>query len=318
MGEERTQRRYLNWRALIETDYIAMFIKTWFTFLATLQELVYIDTSSRDSKILREYKNMLFEEVEVHMDDEFMKNVLRSYIQAKNRVLNLNEFKEHYFQIFYSYNERYSQCFEYEYKGRITKLCLRVFPNKSEKHLKITLSDERKEFIRYFGEVIETGFSLSEAISDRRIFQDKDVFIGEVLSSIMQKAENIVNNNYRLDDMGRKKRMIFLKKKCLLDIKTKLRHELDIREVFPLKPHNKISTLNPNTLEIREKPQFFEEDLTRWFVDFAYKLRNILFHSIIDPLDENWQLLFKHSYRALRHLTEENIRFLQNNKGRGD
>lgn len=92
---------------------------------------------------------------------------------------------------------------------------------------------------------------------------------------------------------------------------------MDIKSVFPLKPHNAISTLNPNTLEIQNKPQYFDEDLTKWFVDFSYKLRNILFHFIIDPMDKDWQLLFKYTYLALKHLTEENIEILQNRKIEG-
>ena len=316
MPSENTniREKYLNWLSLIETDYITIFIKTWFTFLASLQELINNtnDRSIGDSQVLEEYKNKLFEDIGIQIDDEFIKNVLKSYLQAKSNALSSNAFLKDYFEIFYSYNERYSQEFSYTYRGKTTKLSLDVLLNSGEKHLRIILRDERRTFENYYGEEIETGFSLSEKVKNSRIFEERDRFIEEILSSVRQNVENTVNNNRRLDERGRRERMNFLNDKCLIDIKRKLNEELDIKSVFPLKPHNAISTINQNTLEILSKPQFFDEDLTKWFIDFSYKLRNILFHFIIDPMDKDWQLLFKHAYLALKHITEENIKILQN------
>ena len=48
-----------------------------------------------------------------------------------------------------------------------------------------------------------------------------------------------------------------------------------------------------------------------WFLDFVYRLRNALFHEIIDPLDEEWQVLFKNAYLLLRELVDLNIRTIQ-------
>ena len=291
-----------------------MFIKTWFTFLATLKEIINNtnDRNMGDSQILYEYKNKIFEDIPIEIDEEFIKNVLKAYLQAKNNALNSNLFLKDYFEIFYSYDEKYSDEFTYTYKGKTTKLSLKIYLNCGEKYLKITLSDERRSFTKYFGEKIETGFSLPEKVKNSKIFEEKSEFIEEILSAVRRKAENIVGNNSRLDERGRRERMNFLNDKCLIDIERKLNDELDIKSVFPLKPNNAIAVLNPNTLEVPNKPQYFDEDLTKWFIDFAYKLRNILFHFIIDPMDKDWQLLFKHSYLALKHLTEENIKLLQN------
>jgi len=308
------REKYFNWLSLIGTDYITMFIKTWFTFLASLQELINStnDRNIGDSQILYEYKNKIFEEIPIEIDEEFIKNVLKAYLQAKNNTLTSNLFLKDYFEIFYSYNEEYSQEFSYTYRGKTTKLSLKIYLNRREEHLKIILSDERRSFTNYFGEKIETGFSLSEKVKSGKIFEEKSEFIEEILSAVRRKAENIVNNNSRLDERGRRERINFLNDKCLIDIERKLNYELDIKSVFPLKPDNAIAVLNPNTLEIPTKPQYFDEDLTKWFIDFAYKLRNILFHFIIDPMDKDWQLLFKHSYLVLKHLTEGNIKLLQN------
>ena len=32
-------QKYENWRAITESDYVTMFIKTWFAFVATLRDL---------------------------------------------------------------------------------------------------------------------------------------------------------------------------------------------------------------------------------------------------------------------------------------
>lgn len=56
--------------------------------------------------------------------------------------------------------------------------------------------------------------------------------------------------------------------------------------------------------------QLFEELKTNsviWFLDFVYRLRNALFHEIIDPLNEEWQIIFKNAYLVLKEIVELNI-----------
>jgi hypothetical protein len=324
MPSKNIGEKYLNWLSLIETDYITMFIKTWFTFLASLQELAnqgiinnINNTNKEDRQILEGYKSKLFEDISIQIDDDFKKNVLKAYLQAKEYALSSDNFLKDYFEIFYSYNETYSQEFEYTYKGKTTKLTLTFFVNSREKHIKIVLEDERRKFKDFFAEQkIETGFNLSEEVKNSRIFEEKAMLINKILSVVRQKAQTIVDNNSRLNDRGKQRRINFLNDECLKDIKRKLDEELDIKSIFPLKPNNAIANLS--TLEVSNKPQLFDEDLTKWFIDFAYKLRNILFHFIIDPMDKDWQLLFKHAYLALKHLTEENIRLLQERGAEND
>lgn len=324
MSSENIGEKYLNWLSLIETDYITMFIKTWFTFLASLQELAnqgiinnINNTNKEDRQILEGYKSKLFEDISIQIDDDFKRNVLKAYLQAKDCALSSDNFLKDYFEIFYSYNETYSQEFEYTYKGKTTKLTLTFFVNSGEKHIKIVLEDERRKFKDFFAEQkIETGFNLSEEVKNSRIFEEKAMLINKILSVVRQKAQTIVDNNSRLNDRGKQRRINFLNDECLKDIKRKLDEELDIKSIFPLKPNNAIANLS--TLEVPNKPQLFDEDLTKWFIDFAYKLRNILFHFIIDPMDKDWQLLFKHAYLAFKHLTEENIRLLQERGAEND
>jgi len=308
------KEKYLNWLSLIETDYITMFIKTWFTFLASLQELVDPEReTSRDRETVEKYRKELFNTIDIKINEEFIKNVLNAYSLAKDNVLSSNTFlMKDYFEIFYSFNEDYSDTFSYTYRGKVTELHLKVvYSKRKKKTLKIILNDERKKFKEYFDEKIETGFSLSEKVKSSKIFEEKRKFIDEILSAIKEKSKEIIDGNKRLDERGRRMRMDFLNDECLKDIERELNEKLDIKSVFPLRPNNSMADLDVNTLEIKNKPQFFDEDLTRWFVDFSYKLRNILFHFIIDPMNKDWQSLFKYTYLVLKHLTEENIKVLK-------
>ena len=51
-----------------------------------------------------------------------------------------------------------------------------------------------------------------------------------------------------------------------------------------------------------------------WFLDFVYRLRNALFHEIIDPLDEEWQIIFKNAYLVLKEVVDLNISEIQANQ----
>ncbi len=50
-----------------------------------------------------------------------------------------------------------------------------------------------------------------------------------------------------------------------------------------------------------------------WFLDFVYRLRNALFHEIIDPLDEEWQIIFKNAYLVLKEIVDINIKEIESN-----
>ena len=53
-----------------------------------------------------------------------------------------------------------------------------------------------------------------------------------------------------------------------------------------------------------------------WFLDFVYRLRNALFHEIIDPLNSDWQLVFKNAYLVLKEIVDLNIKYIESNRER--
>jgi len=313
--------KYSIWLALTETDYVTMFIKTWFTFLATLHEMLPNSSGGiGDGKIINSYKEKIFDEIQMNIDEEFIKNVLKAYHIGRTEALRSDEFLKDYFETYYKLNDSYSREFNYRYKGKQTSLLLRMCKNgKKDYKLEVKLLDERKKFKDYFGNKIETelNFSIETVASENRMFENKGEFINTIIKSVVDKAGNVVNSKSTLDERGKTKRLNFLKDECINDMKRQLNDELDLKQIFNLSPDNKIETLNPETLEIEDKPKSFDEDITKWFIDFSYKLRNILFHFIIDPLDKNWQELFKYSYLALKHLSEQNINYLNSSNSEG-
>lgn len=54
-----------------------------------------------------------------------------------------------------------------------------------------------------------------------------------------------------------------------------------------------------------------EQNSILWFLDFVYRLRNALFHEIIDPLDEDWQIIFKNAYLVLKEIVDLNIEAIE-------
>ena len=44
-----------------------------------------------------------------------------------------------------------------------------------------------------------------------------------------------------------------------------------------------------------------------WFANYVYALRNALFHEIISPLDEEWQIIFKSAYLLLKQVSDSCI-----------
>lgn len=61
----------------------------------------------------------------------------------------------------------------------------------------------------------------------------------------------------------------------------------------------------------RELAELKRNNSILWFLDFVYRLRNALFHEIIDPLDEEWQIIFKNAYLVLKEIVDLNITELQ-------
>ena len=81
--------------------------------------------------------------------------------------------------------------------------------------------------------------------------------------------------------------------------------------------HMEVPWIPQRNLTVREDDWFKNLEKERkqnsilWFLDFVYRLRNALFHEIIDPLDEEWQSIFKNAYLVLKEIVDLNISEIQ-------
>nr|WP_304058059.1 hypothetical protein [Enterocloster clostridioformis] len=61
---------------------------------------------------------------------------------------------------------------------------------------------------------------------------------------------------------------------------------------------------NLYTLHIGEYSPLIATKAVNWFASYVYALRNALFHEIISPLDEEWQMIFKSAYLLLKQISD--------------
>ena len=82
----------------------------------------------------------------------------------------------------------------------------------------------------------------------------------------------------------------------------------------PVQPNRDLSSFEEQWYrKLTEKMRY---DSIMWFLDFVYRLRNALFHEIIDPLNEDWQLVFKNAYLVLKEIVDLNVNYIESNRER--
>lgn len=72
-------------------------------------------------------------------------------------------------------------------------------------------------------------------------------------------------------------------------------------------PFNGFSRLERENIYATRKGEYAPLIATKavdWFANYVYALRNALFHEIINPLDEEWQAIFKSAYLLLKHVSD--------------
>ncbi len=75
-----------------------------------------------------------------------------------------------------------------------------------------------------------------------------------------------------------------------------------------LQPKNR-ATARENRL-FQELYEIRRQKSIIWFLSFVYRLRNALFHEIIDPLNAEWQIVFKNAYLVLKEIVDLNIQVI--------
>lgn len=303
--------KYNNWRTSIEGDYFSLYIKTWFAFLSTLHEL-YPDkiNSIGDGSLIRHSS----ENMQVPLNyDEYILPAIKLMFRASESVMK-TDFENYYFSSFYELNKvyRYKQK---NIEGHIDFLVNRTkvdfaptatgIRKRTKDQLYFEIRSNQKQFLKHLKPIIgenksytlNTTIDLGEIIR-AKTFDDKFSIIN------LAKQKLYENINAFFDSRGhtqkqQEKALAFFENIIESSFQTWAQN-FESDDLFKKLPNRSF----PDT-------ETSKKQTLKWFIKYSYKLRNVLFHIIIDPFDKDWQPIYKNTYIALKELVDDNIRIIK-------
>lgn len=321
---------YDNWKAVTEADFVTLFIKTWFAFVSTLRELYphsrpYYEASG-DSSLVEAYKKDFAEKFYFLCPlDEGIEQSLHSTYKAGLRIISEN-YPRFLDKDFYSFNYSYSDKIEegFTSAGGYSGMLSLSIRCASRSEIKVTIHCSDAKFLekagekhiivekivnyptileRFITELEETPRSVGE--NDLPIFFYNTLFqtiFDELIDSLSEKQKALPGKGF------------VQIKQVYLNIQAFCRRAVDAMRRSCMDPsigaEHKLLSQMPVADFLHSYGDLSSADKKNayiWFVGFVYRLRNALFHEIIDPLDPAWQLVFKNAYLILKQIVDANI-----------
>ena len=343
-------QKYENWRAITESDYVTLFIKTWFAFVATLRELYpHINVFAEDGKprgdrpFTNEFKNTELRTIGENIDIVDFSNILsKVYKAAREKTAII--FPQYFFTTFYRINENFhyqDSSVEYteEDENGNKKIKDRTFVDlkiSDRYNLSVNIQVNGIYSRKVYNENVKLNIDIKAIIDDidltKKALVDEFGYLQEFHKRLfdtvqqrtnfwMEKHQQSLQEKYA-DTLTQ---LIFSKIRfCVANIGAQL--NLNFQSIHQIKsvPENIYIILKQRPMplfltEIQratkndEKKYLYQklkEDIFLWFVDFVISLRNALFHEIIDPLDEEWQLIYKNAYLLLKEVLDSTTDYL--------
>lgn len=319
--------KYENWRAITESDYVAMFIKTWFAFVATLREL-YPKENLEDiigrgdsaflNPFLDDFQNRYFSYNKLNSIKD---NVLKVYKLGRRFTLESKKYNRFFSEDFYAVNKSYSwkqTTSDYELSikySRDTEIVVHA------KYLDKSLYLDGTPLI-LTAKVDISDLVSSEHLTSTQIanfIEDEAAFAEYVSMEITERASlgfisQITNGNYTSKF---KPKVLAYLNSTTLSMNAELIKAFSSIKDPSINKEEMLFTQLPCAnfiYKVEDGDTVPEEDTYKWFLKFVYFMRNALFHEIIDPLDTFWQEIFKHSYLALKEILDGNINYFLEKK----
>ena len=330
------EKKYEQWKSITESDFVTLFIKTWFTYIATLRELnpdVSVFTEDGiprgDKPFLNAYKSGIMPIVQKRMNsDETLDELYRLYPVAMKKVLEV--FPQYFFQTFYILNREFKYAdkdIQKDENGKLKEryqvslhICdqwiIKVYIGLSGYYRTTSYNEEIKfdidtrDIFKHTTEYIKANKSIDELSILKELYDKLLEKIGDKLSNkdytnkynitICRKIQSQLNRFFSSIRLNFEKNYRFPNE-------TNGIYEINTYAVFKQLPYNLFSKSYIDGLINKE--QYFYHRLLQtngieWFASFVYSLRNALFHEIISPLDEDWQLIFKSAYLILKKISD--------------
>ena len=315
-------QKYENWRAITESDYVTMFIKTWFAFVATLRELYPKETLEEvigkgDKVYLNPYLDD-FQNKFYHYNklDIVKDNILKVYKLGRCFTIENPKYNRFFSEDFYAVNKAYSwkqETDDYElsikYSGD-TEISIHA------KYL------DKDFYIDGTPLIISVKVDISDLISSdnlseaqiSKFIDDESAFIEFVTKGIIDRASLSFIGQITNGDFNSKfdSKVLARLNSITLTINANLVQELALMKEPNIIKEDVLFSQLPCVhfiYKVEDGQNVPEIDTYKWFLNFVYFMRNALFHEIIDPLDSFWQDIFKHSYLALKEILDGNINY---------
>ena len=323
---------YNNWKSITESDFVTLFIKTWFAFVSTLREMYPAEIpyyqATGDSRYISPYKKDFSRNISYLLNYGGIKyNLYEVYKHGMKIIadryprfivddfysLNLS-FKENLFEEF-SVEGGFSGKFVCNVKCTTaetltaTIMCTdKSYRTKVAKnYAPIGISvDYSTILVAIVQEIEERQFALTEAGLIER-FYDKlfdaisNAFFVEINSAKSSIPEKGNKRFLKVFDA-----MLAFCARALNAVKASCLNP-EFGAEHKLLSQMPISNFLHNIEDGEEMTMADKENAYLWFIGFVYRLRNALFHEIIDPLNDEWQVIFKNAYHVLKQIVDQNI-----------
>ena len=320
---EMTENKYPydNWKSITESDFVTLFIKTWFAFVSTLREMYPAEIpyyqATGDSRYISPYKRefsqniayrLNYADIEYHLYEVY-KHGMKIIADRYPRFI-----VDDFYSLNLSFKETASEEFSLEggFSGKFvctvkcasaetltaTIMCTdKSYRTKVDKdYIPIGVSvDYSAILMAIVQEIEDRQFVLTEASLIERFYEKLFDAISYAFFSEINNAKSSI------PEKGNKrflKALNAMKASCLnaqFGAEHKLLYQMPITNFL-----QSIEDGEEMTLADKEKAYL-------WFISFVYRLRNALFHEIIDPLNDEWQVIFKNSYHVLKQVVDQNI-----------
>jgi len=305
--------KFENWKMSVEIDYLSMYIKTWFAFLATTKELHPLAISKAgDGTLINEYKKNL---TIPHNYETDINYYIEEVFKLGEEIIK-RDFPESYFGYYYVLNKQYSDEKQIQLSTSSTKDdndrpikdILKLKISYKEKHgsinennLYIQLNTNQKKFHKKLNcYYLDCNILIKDLLSDD-IYKEKERIVSLIQDELQKVAFSKIAEINGLD-AGKIEELKGFANSLIVPViqifRTEFRNEI-LFQPQPFKDFPFDYDISSNKLKVLQ-----------WFIQFNYSLRNIMFHHVIDPFDEKWLKLFKNTYLALQEVVNHNIKMI--------
>lgn len=331
------EKKYEQWRSITESDFVTLFIKTWFTFIATLRELnpdvsVFAEDGKPrgDKPFLNAYKSGIMPIVQKRMNsDDALDELYRLYPIAMKKVLEV--FPQYFFHTFYILNRDFKYIDEdvqKDIEGKIKEryhvsihICdkwkVKVQINLSGYFKTKTYNEKIKREIdvrNIYNQIIEAIKINSNNINELSIVRELyEKILDKIISKSLDTDYTIKYNSTINNIIHSQLIRIYTGIRVSFEKNYRPPHEVDALydentfAIIKQKPFNLFYKTFAGSFDSQNAPfydRLLKNEGIEWFAGFVYSLRNALFHEIISPLDEDWQSIFKSAYLILKKISD--------------